>query len=767
MRGTAIVWKKDIRVPEALLREVGGNRLLAEILCQRGLITAEEARVFLNPGHYKPSSPWDFPGMEQAVALILAALERRDYFCVYGDYDVDGITSTTLLVNLFRGLGAKVTFHVPDRFKEGYGMNEEVIRRLAQEGVKFLVTCDCGISNVREVALARELGMTVVVTDHHLLPPRLPEADAIINPQFLPEGHPAGHIPGVGVAYFLARAVLSWLGRAEEADDYLDLVALGVVGDVVPLRHENRYLLQKGLPRLIATTRPGLVALLEVSGVVRNLLTEEEIGFQLVPRLNASGRIASARLGVELLLVEDEGEAVRLAKAIDNLNKKRREIGEKMQGEALAMVGQMGTPRPLVLYQPHWHHGIIGIAAGRLCESYGVPAALMSLKDDGQTITGSARSIEGIHVFAALQKCSQFLNKFGGHAGAAGFSLHRDNLTAFTHSLEQVLAEELQKMGGAQTITADYCLPLNQVSLEVFHDLRKLAPFGEANPAPLLYCPGVRVLNKRTTSGEKHLQLVLGHGEASHRAVWWWGGGADVDEEVDLLYTMGLNRWKGRESLQLVVNHLQPVDGGLLEKVREVDRRELVLEDWRNWAQLGRRLPEFPEAVYFYEGLGQSPGMTGVDRNGVGAARVLVLLSFPADLRLFRELILLSGTRKVVLAFSQREIKSGEEFIRNLAGLVKYAVSQGGRVALSQLAALTNELEYTVVTGLLYLQKRGLIEIEHINPGEVLVEKGSGQTGADLKMAETKLKGLLAESRSFRKYLLETNLAVIEKYLNR
>ncbi len=767
MRELVIRYQGNIEVPGELLDEVGGNRLLGEILYRRGIHTVEEVREFLRPDLYKPTDPWEFPGMERAVDLVRAALGRGESICVYGDYDVDGMTSTALLVSLIQGLGGRVRYHVPDRFKEGYGMNEGVVRGLAGDGVKFLVTCDCGISNVQEVALAKELGMTVVVTDHHLLPPRLPEADAIINPQLLPENHPAGHIPGVGVAYFLAKAILSSLGREEEADGYLDLVALGVVGDVVPLRHENRYLLQRGLPKLIATKRPGLVALLEVTGVVRNLLTEEEIGFQLVPRLNASGRIASARSGVELLLAEDEGEASRLAKTIDNLNKKRREIGEKMQGEALAMVGQMGAPRPLVLYQPHWHHGIIGITAGRLCESYGVPTALMSLKDDGQTITGSARSIDGIHVFAALQKCSQFLNKFGGHAGAAGFSLHRDNLTAFTHSLEQVLAEELQKLGGAQTVTADYCLPLNQVSLEVFHDLRKLAPFGEANPAPLLYCPGVRVLNKRTTSGDKHLQLVLGHGEASHRAVWWWGGGTDVDEEVDLLYTLGLNRWNGRESLQLVVGHLQATDGGLLVKVREVDRRELELEDWRNWAELGRRLPEFPEAVYFYEGVGQSSGVNRVDRNGVGAARVLVLLSFPADLRLFRELILLSGARKVVLAFSQREIKSGEEFIRNLAGLAKYVVSQGGRAALSQLAALTNELEYTVVTGLLYLQKRGLLEIEYINPGEVLVEKGSGQTGADLKTAETKLKGLLAESRSFRKYLLETDLVALQKYLNR
>jgi len=765
VRETTIVWKEDIRVPDQILRETGGNPLLAEILYQRGLTEAQEVRVFLNPDHYQPSSPWDFPGMEQAVALILAAVERKEYFCVYGDYDVDGITSTTLLVSLLQSLGGQVVYHVPDRFKEGYGMHEEVVRRLARDGVKFLVTCDCGIANHKEIALARELGLTVVVTDHHLLPEELPDAHAVLNPQLLPGGHPAGHIPGVGMAYFLARALLSRLGKEKEADNYLDLVALGVVGDVVPLRHENRYLLQRGLPLLAATSRPGLQALMEVSGVARDRLTEEELGFQLVPRLNATGRIASARLGVELLLAGDEREAARLAQTIDGINKKRREIGEKMQEEALALLGQGFVPRPLVLYQPHWHHGVIGIIAGRLCESYGVPVALMSLKEDGQTITGSARSIEGIHIYEALKKCEQFLGKYGGHAGAAGFSLHRDNLTAFTLSLEQVLAEEMQKTGGVQTLVADTRLPLDQAGLEVFHDLRKLAPFGEGNPAPLFYCPGVKVLSKRSTTGGKHLQLVVSHGESSHRAIWWWGGGNEPEGEVDLVYTLGLNRWNGRESIQLVVSRIQASPGGLGNPVVK-DKPDLEVVDRRNWLELGQQLPDFPRAVYFYEGV-ERPGFgTTGDRYELGRGETLVLLSCPPHLRVLQELILLSGCRKVVLAFSRKEIKAGEDFLKELLGLIKFAVNHGqGRVAINRLAALTGELENTVAAGLHYLQKRGVIETEAINPGEVLVEKGSGRPGEGLKGAEAKLRELLAESRAFRKYVLDAGPDTLAKYL--
>jgi single-stranded-DNA-specific exonuclease len=731
------------------------GQLAEKILNQRGYTNEAAIRAFLYPEFYQPTEPLELPGMQETVDLLLQAVQSGEKICVYGDYDADGITSTTVLVSMLRSIGATVGYHVPDRFAEGYGMNEGVVRRLAQEGCNLILTCDCGISNLAEVQLARDLGMMVLITDHHHLPLELPNANSIVNPQLLPEGHKARYLPGVGVAYMLTKACLSSLGQGR-AEEYLDVVALGIVADVVPLLNENRYLLQLGLEQLRRTERLGLQALLQVCKLNPLEISEEDIGFQLVPRLNASGRIASAALAVELLLCEDPANALKMAGELNEINQRRRILGEAMYLEAQAMLGEESTPGPLVLYQPHWHHGIIGIIAGRLAELYKVPVLLMSLKEDGVTITGSARSIAGVHVYEVLQQCASFLHKFGGHAGAAGFSLHREQLELFSKAVRRELEEAIAQLTTETSQSYDLEIGLEELNMEVYRELLPLGPFGEGNPTPLLCSREVQVLSQKTTAEEKHLRLILGQANTSHQAMWWWGGSKQPTENVHVVYSLSINKWQGKENLQLIIADLSEDKPGY--QVREVEPPPLEIVDLRQSQELGLSLPTFETAQLFGENM-RGPALEGIkDRYSITECECLVLLSIPPSLRALQEILVLSRAQKLVLCFGVKEGAQDKEFLQQLLSWVKYAVTKrNGRLELPALASATAQMEISVAAGLNFLQAKGLVSFEFDGPERVYLSQGDGLAKTGLPEYETKVRSLLAETRAFRRHMLTAN----------
>ncbi|HLN60269.1 MAG TPA: single-stranded-DNA-specific exonuclease RecJ, partial [Symbiobacteriaceae bacterium] len=514
-------WKRPhpVTVPPELAEAVG-SRPLAELLYRRGFTNPEAALGFLTGG-VDIDAP-GLPDLEDGVACLVEAVLTGQKICVYGDYDTDGVTSTALLVDLLRSLGADVTYHVPNRFKEGYGMHSAVVERLANEGVRLLLTCDCGIKNHDEVQLAKKLGMQVVVTDHHELGPTLPKADAVINPKRLPKDHPCHMLPGVGTAYLLARQVLRALDRdPAEADHWLDLVTIGVIADVVPLTGANRELARRGLARLHTSPLPGLQALMAVAGL-EGRVTEEDVAFQLVPRLNAAGRLADASLGVRMLLEQDVWQARNLALELDQLNLERKRLTAGVVDTAMAEAREGAAV--ILLYKPEWHEGVLGIAAGKLAEQFGVPALLMARKHGTGVLVGSARAPEGFRIHEALQACSDHLLKFGGHAGAAGFSLMEEQFTAFRAAMLEE-SRRLYKVVPEQPLRqADIALPLAEVGMDLYHDLRRAAPFGEANAEPVLFSQQVRILSARPIGpGEKHLRLILKDGEGSFIGVWWGG----------------------------------------------------------------------------------------------------------------------------------------------------------------------------------------------------------------------------------------------------
>lgn len=739
---------KKTKVTEKILEAVEGNEVLAQILVNRG-IAEEEVSIFLDPDSYTPTAPEEFPGMEDAVKIVQRALEKGKKICIYGDYDVDGVTATALLVRVLRMLGAEVIYKVPDRFKEGYGMKEEVISLLHEEGVELILTCDCGISNVKEIELAKGLGMEVVVTDHHALPPTLPKADAIVNSQCLAPDHPARWVPGVAVAYFLAKALLKRYGREDEAEEFLDLVALGIIADVVVLKGENRYLAQKGLSLIRQGKNLGIKALIEVAGINPKDITEEDIGFQISPRINAAGRMENAGIAVELFLSESAQRAEELAKKLDELNEERKRVANAMLEEAEALVGE-GEGEPILLFRPHWHQGIIGITAGRLCEKYKAPTIIMSLKEDGETVVGSARSVEGVHIFEVLQECQEHLLGFGGHPGAAGLSLKRENLDAFIDACVKVIKERMTEIKAApETFDLEY--PITSVNEDFYYDLRKLAPFGEGWPEPVFYCPKVEVITARPTTSQRHLRLVVGHGEKRLPALWWWEEKVPERGIVDLFYSVGINRWNGKEQVQLIIQ-------GILEPKEEeapVEKEKKVpkMVDYRSWREMGMPEPRYEDAVYFYEGLPLKgfPQKT-VNRYNVKAASRLVLLSCPPDPRVLDEIVALSKAVEVILAFSPEKTPDVKTVLRNMMGYIKFVVNKyKGHTSVYDLAAFTGQTELLVMEMIRFLEEKNLLGVKMREYGKMQVKINPQKVSNVAPPAS--LEELLEESNAYRRYM--------------
>lgn len=735
-------------IPAQYLEVVGGSDILAGMLINRG-VSVEELEGFLDWQEYKPTNPEELPNMAQAVEIIKNVIEKGHRICVYGDYDVDGVTSTVLLVSVLRLLNADVIYKVPDRFKEGYGLNEQVIKEMPNKNVKLILTCDCGISNDQEISLARELGMEVVVTDHHHLPEELPDADAIVTPQMLPSDHRAKHVPGVGAAYFVAKALMATYGREEEVEQFIDLVALGAVADVVPLRGENRYFVQRGLAEICQLQRPGILALLDVANIVAENITEEDFGFKIAPCINAAGRMETAEYAVELLLSTEMITAQKWASTLNELNKQRKQRGKEMLQQAESMLPNE-NPGSIVLFHPQWHQGIIGITAGRLCEKYNVPVILMTLKEDGETVVGSARSVDGVHILNQLKKCGQHLSGYGGHAGAAGLSLRRDKLTLFMKVCERVLTDSAASISEDQSVQYDLQLPLGEVDINLYHQLRYLAPFGEGWPKPLFYCSEVSVVSARPTTSPEHLRLVLRHGQKTTLAMYFWGAGCEV-YQGDLLYYININRWNNKEELQLLVDSLIATPRRLSTEIEDQKKLQQVF-DYRGWHELGDNIPQFTNALYYMEGFPlKSFDKQTSDRYSITTVENLVLFTCPPSSGVLREMIAVSEAENLVLAYSQITSVSVEDCIKQvMTHLVHVYRNKGGKTSVYEMARITGQTELLMMEIIRVLQKNNLLRVQTKEQGNLTVKP---KQGGKIKKVSKAAKELLNESNAYRRYM--------------
>ena len=528
------------------------------VLQRRGVQSQEELQSLLQPDP-APEAKAHFPDLEIAVQRLLQACREGQALAVCGDYDADGMTSTALLVGVLSRLGAKPQAAIPSRQSEGYGLNAAMVERLAEQGVKLLVTVDNGISAREALERAEGLGLEVIVTDHHTIPPQRPPLLALLHPALTPPSSPYRGLAGVGLAYVLAVAVAERLRNPQALRTALDLFCIGTIADMAPLTGVNRRWLQEGLPHLNRSQLPGLRALAELAGLEDRPIDSQGVGFRLAPRLNAVGRLADPQLAVELLTTADADRALELAERCEQLNRQRRELCDGIEAEANALVEADGDQRPafLLLAQNHWHHGVIGIVAARLVERWGLPVALLAGEGNGR-LRSSVRAPEGFAVDAALQACADLLERFGGHPAAGGFTVQATEVAALHERLNGLANDWLVGREHALVVRPEALLPLEQIDRDFLQQLRRLEPFGAANPSPLFWARHCKVKRQRLLRGG-HLLLELAVPTGSLSAIAWrWSGPEPSSPTLDLAFRLKEDHWQGQPRLQLELEALRP-----------------------------------------------------------------------------------------------------------------------------------------------------------------------------------------------------------------
>jgi len=555
-------------------RKFGLTRLAARLLAGRDLPDAASVESFLNPSLLSLHDPMRMRDMDRAVERIAQALAEGERIAVYGDYDVDGLTATALLVRFFKWLGVEVLTHIPHRLNEGYGMSLEGVDLLHSRGARLIITVDNGISCVNEIAHARDLGMDVIVTDHHQPGAELPEATAVVDPSRPDCPYPFQDLSGVGVAFKLAHAVAKRLGKPEgEAKAFLksllDLVALGTIADVAPLVGENRVFALHGLRALERTEKAGLRAMIQMLGIKEKQITGETVAFLLGPRLNAPGRTGDPGDSLELLLSDDDARARQLSKFLDRLNEERRAREEEVLAEVLEILQRrpdLLTDPVLVVAGEGWHLGIVGIVASRLVDRFGRPALVLGVEDG--VARGSARGVDGFDLCDALTECAEFLTTYGGHKMAAGLCLPSEDLEAFGRALNRIGAERLSADELTPALTIDASASIDELSLQALQQIDCMRPFGFGNPSPVVALLGCRLAAPPLTVGGKHLKMRLTQAGATSRegpvtAIWFHCPPHVRDlvvdsPRIDVAGTPRRNEWQGRESVEMTIKDIRP-----------------------------------------------------------------------------------------------------------------------------------------------------------------------------------------------------------------
>jgi single-stranded-DNA-specific exonuclease len=552
-----ILKQTDSTVVAGLAKVTGLSPVTASILVSRGLTEPEQVASFLTPSLAGMLDPFLMAGMEQAVVRLVTARSNAEAVCIYGDYDVDGISATALLVSGFRAMGLTVAYHIPNRMEDGYGLNGDALRLIKERGIELAISVDCGVTAIEEAILCRSIGLDLIITDHHQPLDQLPDAVAVINPHRRDCSYPFKGLAGVGVAFNLLVALRSRLrdqgtfsDNGPDLRQWLDLVALGTIADLVPLVEQNRLLTAAGLQRMGEGCRIGLAALKQVAGV-KGSVSSGQVGFQLAPRLNAAGRLESAVPGVELLLTDDPQKAAALAEELDGANLERRQVERCIFEEAIALIEAQGgveQRKSIVLSSPDWHQGVVGIVASRMVERYYRPTLLVAEREDGSG-KGSGRSISGFHLLDALHDCSAHLERYGGHRAAAGVTVKPGQMAAFADTFEQAAADRLGDQELIPQLLLDAELQPNQVTLQLVQELQGLGPFGMGNQTPVLLLQGMKVGDLRCF-GENHLNLRLERDGYQFRAVGWGMADREVPTYIDLACTVKIDTWNNREQLK-------------------------------------------------------------------------------------------------------------------------------------------------------------------------------------------------------------------------
>ena len=748
---------EPLELTDEFIASVGNHPIVAELLAHRGHTSLEKAMSFLDPAYYRPAPALEMPGIYEALPLLTRAIKHKEPVLVWGDFDVDGQTATTLLVSGIQQLGGIVRHYIPVRSLESHGVHTDRLLSLLKEETRLLLTCDTGIAAVQGVAAAKQSGLEVIITDHHEIPTELPRADVIVSPRLLPANHPLVNLPGVGVAYKLIEALFAEFNNSTGCQTFLDLVALGIVADVAWLAGDTRYLLQQGIHELQHTSRTGLQALAEQAEVKLEGLTSEHIAFSLAPRLNALGRLGDANMIVDFFTTTDRARARIISIDLEALNARRKLLTDQVFAGALAQVEREPklTEYPaLVLAHPSWPGGVVGIVASRLVEYFHRAVILISAPP-GEMARGSARSIPGVNITEAIATQAQLLEGFGGHPMAAGMSLQADHIDAFREGVSKAIARQLTKIPDENELRIDSWINFSELSLDMVADIYRLAPFGPGNPAPILAARRQRIHSQRQIGRYKeHLLLkIKDESQFEQEVIWWQGSGLPLPEgKFDLAYTVQPSTYQGQPGIQIAWVEANPLPEDQPVQVKSPTIKWIDLRQIDDIAHILGEISRLQAQAIWCEG----PSCivpNSVDRLKIKPADVLVIWTIPPgryELHLVMNIVRPSA---VILSSFDPGMDDPQAFLERLAGLAKYVITgKEGKVGLTQLAAATAQTTQTVQAGLAWLTSHGDISVAEHNKDELVLQNGNHILTPGLKDAEMQLRLFLTESASFRNY---------------
>lgn len=760
MKPPDLIWSipKPVQVPEEFAQHVGGHPIVAETLFRRGVCSIKNADAFLNPEKYAPASPYDLPDLQIAVNRIKTALQNGEKLGVWGDFDVDGQTSTTLLVDALRQLGGEVIFHIPVRAKESHGINIPGLQTFLDQGVQLLITCDTGITAHEAVDYANNRDVPVIITDHHQLAAQLPAALAAVNPQRLPPEHPLHPLCGVGCAYQVIRALYAEMvtDPEEQTDQFLDLVALGTVADIAELKGDNRWLVQRGLARMCANPRKSILAILNAAEVSLPLLSEEHISFQLAPRLNALGRLGDANPIVDFFLSEDEQLTRVMAARLEGLNSERRFQTRQIFKAAQGLIEQdahlLDYP-VLVLGHPEWTGGVIGIVASHLVEIYQRPVILLTTPEN-QPARGSARSVEGIDITKAISACQELLHSFGGHPMAAGLSLPGENIPGFRRMLGNAVREQAAERPTVKEIPIDGVLGLEDLTLKLAKDIDRLSPFGPGNPS-LNFLTRNLTLKSHSKIGKnkEHRQMIVENKDGLTLKFLWWQS-ADYllpENPFDLAYTLRSSNFRGNDDIQLtwIAHHNQPKPVEIAQPQTTIS--EII--DHRHHPQTLQILAEIQNRetsmVIWGEDILEE-GVPAMNRQGLAPADALVIWTAPPSRAHLQQACKIVSPQRVYL-FDHRP--SGN-FLPAIQDTIQTALTTtDGWISIADLASRTAQTEIALNTLLELFVANGQLTVLARTEDQIQLARGGNPASQEtIEKVKSRLQYLLAEVQAYRRY---------------
>jgi len=745
-----------------LRQHYGDSLVLASQLADRGLFNQAQFDPFLDPKTFQQTSPFVFKDMHRCVERIQQAINNDELIGIWGDFDVDGQTSTALLVDGLQNFGARTCYHVPIRAQESHGIDLEGFKTfLSENQPKLIITCDTGISELESISYVVQTGIDVILTDHHKLPPQLPPALGIINPHLLTPGHPLSFLAGVGTAFQLLRAVEKAHPGHLDLDGYYDLVALGTVADLAEQKGENRFYTQMGLRQMNSDLRPSLRAILQIAATRGSKISETTIGITIAPRLNSAGRLGDANPNVGFLLSEDEESCIEIAKTLEALNAKRKLSVGNVLSSAQAIIERSPeiTQKPVIMmHNPRWEGGVLGIAAGKLAQDFKRPVILM--RNNGEFLSGSARSIEGIDITSAMEENRSWLANFGGHAMAGGLRLPLVNFSQFNAGMCATVGKWMQQIEPS-ALEIDHFISFSRVSQQLSRELATLAPFGPGNPQPLFASRNLNLIQSRNFGNNDLFQkITVKDINGDSREITCWEGIPNWPENdrMDIAYRLVPDTYHGKDKLTMELVNARPAS-----KVEvcasDVIETQISISDFRNAVEplqeLHGIIEKFSNIKIWYEGLHPPKGVPVFhSRLDLPSTETLAILVAPANIQLLQQLLNSANPRNLFLFnFQQIELDVKTMLVETGKSLKHCLNSENSMLYVDKSASHLNTSSDAVRNALAWYQAHGDIAIRNTTEEYVVIERAeSMKDKASLAGIQDILNKILKEQAAFKQY---------------